>query len=132
MGVLTEEGRALSKARGDGFSASSWLENDGDPVEQAVAAGRLPTAPRGSVRALEVSGVKVLHATGKSASEAARRACREADLIVVNVPLAETRDCLVFDAKRLAETGALALYADEDGLRVVPARDPARARLWSQ
>jgi competence protein ComEC len=37
VGVMTPEGRALSKARGDGFAADSWLENDGDPVGQEAA-----------------------------------------------------------------------------------------------
>ena len=40
LGVLTPEGRSLSKERGDGFSARSWLENDGDGVAQDVAYGR--------------------------------------------------------------------------------------------
>jgi competence protein ComEC len=37
-GVLTEEGRALSRARGDGFVAGVWLENDGDGAAQEDAA----------------------------------------------------------------------------------------------
>ena len=40
VGVMTPEGRALSKARGDGFAAESWLENDGDPVGQEAAYAR--------------------------------------------------------------------------------------------
>jgi competence protein ComEC len=38
VGVLTEEGRALSRARGDGFVAGVWLENDGDGATQEDAA----------------------------------------------------------------------------------------------
>ena len=37
---MTAEGRALSKPRGDGFAALSWLENDGDGARQAEAAAR--------------------------------------------------------------------------------------------
>jgi hypothetical protein len=40
VGVMTPEGRVLSKARGDGFAADSWLENDGDPVGQEAAHAR--------------------------------------------------------------------------------------------
>ena len=40
VGVMTDAGRALSKARGSGFVAAVWLENDGDPADQATAAGR--------------------------------------------------------------------------------------------
>ena len=38
MGVLSENGRVLSKAKGSGFVASVWLENDGDPRFQDTAA----------------------------------------------------------------------------------------------
>ena len=30
VGVMTPQGRALSKERGAGFAARNWLENDGD------------------------------------------------------------------------------------------------------
>src|SRR5690606_30525949 len=38
MGLMTPEGRALSKPRGQGFAALSWLEDDGDPADQRLAA----------------------------------------------------------------------------------------------
>lgn len=42
IGVMTPEGRALSKPRGDGFVARIWLENDGDAAPQEIAAERWP------------------------------------------------------------------------------------------
>ncbi|WP_333714543.1 ComEC/Rec2 family competence protein, partial [Yoonia sp.] len=40
IGVMTDQGRALSRASGSGFVAGIWLENDGWPVPQEVAADR--------------------------------------------------------------------------------------------
>jgi competence protein ComEC len=40
VGVMTAEGRALSKPRGGGFVARNWLENDGDGATQEEAHAR--------------------------------------------------------------------------------------------
>src|SRR5690606_8418137 len=42
VGVMTAEGRALSKEKGGGFVARNWLENDGDPSSQERAYQRWP------------------------------------------------------------------------------------------
>ncbi len=39
-GILGPEGRVLSREKGAGFVANSWLENDGDDVSQAESAKR--------------------------------------------------------------------------------------------
>ena len=38
VGVMTDNGRAISKARGDQFTADIWAENDGQPVARDAAA----------------------------------------------------------------------------------------------
>ena len=38
LGVMTDQGRALSKEKGAGFVALNWLENDDDPSSQSAAA----------------------------------------------------------------------------------------------
>ena len=40
VGIATEQGRALSRTKGNGFAARTWLENDGDGAVQTVAARR--------------------------------------------------------------------------------------------
>ena len=131
LGVMTVEGRAMSKPKGDGFSASSWLENDGDPVEQSEAAARLDFDVRDNVRALQTDAGLILHATGKVAGGEAAARCRDAILVVVNVNLPSVQGCNIFDATRMRETGSLALYTDGD-FRIVTARQLQGARLWSQ
>ncbi|NNL73808.1 MAG: DUF4131 domain-containing protein [Silicimonas sp.] len=130
VGVMTETGRALSKPKGDGFAAESWLENDGDPAGQAVAHDRM--AFGGAPRWLEVEGMTILHATGKRASAEAIASCQDATIVVVNARVEAPEGCDVYDAKRLAATGALAIERGPDGPRVVTARELTGVRLWSQ
>jgi competence protein ComEC len=131
VGVMTPDGRALSKPRGDGFAAESWLENDGDRADQAGAHARADFGG-GPVRSLQVEGMTLLHATGKGASAEALARCSEADLVVVNVAARQPVGCEVYDAGRLAQTGALAIEKGPEGPRVVTARQVTGARLWSQ
>ncbi len=132
LGVMTDAGRALSKPKGDGFAAGIWLENDGDPVAQADAATRSVFEEQGRLRSIRLSGHPVLHATGKAAAQDAVARCRTADLVVVNVRVETPEGCLVYDAKRLTEEGALAIEPVADGLSVVSARDRTGIRPWTQ
>lgn len=47
--VLGQDGRALSRAKCSGFVASIWLENYGNPVDQARAAARRDFAKEGRI-----------------------------------------------------------------------------------
>jgi len=98
VGVMTAEGRALSRDRGGGFTARIWLENDGDPAtqEEAFARWRL------------VEGVA--HVTGRvRASEVPD--CGAARLIVSNADLPDLTGCMTLDRPMLEATGAMALSA---------------------
>jgi len=125
VGVMTPEGRALSKPRGAGFVAGIWLENDGDGADQPTAAARWPAAA-GRLPIFEASGLRILHVTGKRAA-AELTACEKGEIVVSAVPLTLKGACRLFDPARLRQTGAVAL--GRQGMRTT--RDPARARLWS-
>ena len=131
VGVMTEAGRALSKPKGDGFSADSWLENDGDPVVQAEASKRGDFKTEGRIRRFRVGSSEVLHATGKVASGRALEQCDEVDLVVLNVPMAGPENCQVYDLHRLREEGALAMSIGKAGLVITSVRDLTGSRLWS-
>jgi len=121
VGVMTLEGRALSRAKGAGFVATQWLENDGDPVPQEVAAARWRLVPPDLVR----------HVTGKKTA-ASLTSCDGAALMVTNAPAPRLDGCLVLDPGLLSRTGALAVEgAGEDGLRIRGAADKGRGRPWS-
>lgn len=126
VGVMTPQGRALSKPRGAGFVAGIWLENDGDGATQAEAAARWPGRD-GPLRMLAAGPRQILHATGKRAA-LGLTGCSRDQVVVSPVPLALDGPCLVLDPPRLRATGAVAFGADGD-LRA--ARNPARLRLWS-
>ena len=132
VGVMTPEGRALSKPKGAGFIARNWLENDGDGAYQAAAAARW------------AEGGGVIHLVGRRAATNFP-GCRGLSgyvtdrdrlpaIIVASAPLprAVEGNCLTFDPLRLRETGALALFATPRGWEIVTAREQAGRRLWNQ
>ncbi|MBI6629085.1 ComEC/Rec2 family competence protein [Pontibaca salina] len=107
VGVMTHEGRALSKPRGAGFIAKNWLENDGDGAGQAVAAARWPGEP-GAVQRLEVGPSKIVHVIGKR-GVAVFDGCREPMLVVASVPMKPFANCDLYDPARLRATGSVAI-----------------------
>ncbi|MCB1335460.1 MAG: ComEC/Rec2 family competence protein [Roseivivax sp.] len=118
-GILTPQGRALSHAKGDSFVAEVWLENDGDTAVQQDAAARWPV-PDWPVRVLR----------GKRALEAFE-GCDTGEIIVANGPLPGDWPCDVWDAPRLARSGAVAGHLWDGVLHMVTVRDRSGARLWS-
>ena len=133
VGALSTEGRVLSKPRGDGFSALSWLENDGDPVLQTVAAARAGITELNGVRRLQLGDTSLLHATGKRATAQAVESCTEGAVLFTNTDAPPTEYCVTFDARRLRDTGSVAIYLRKDGtIEFQTARARQGARLWSQ
>lgn len=131
VGLLGPEGRALSSARGGGFAARSWLENDGDLADQPAAAARPGfDGPRGA-RRFSMAGIEGVALKGKGAADRIPEACATAQLVI----LAARHEgpvppgCQLIDQSVLARTGALAIWPGAEGLRMVPAR--ADRRLWS-
>ncbi len=128
VGVMTENGRALSKPKGAGFIARNWLENDGDATEQVDAAGRWNSGAAG----LLPDGGKLMHLSGKRAA-AAFEGCGKQDILVSSVELSPSSfDCDVFDPIRLRSVGAVAIHHDKAGLRLVSVRDVTGTRLWTR
>lgn len=123
LGLLTPEGRVLSKPRGDGFAAASWLENDGDGADQLEAAARAGLGEGG----VAVGGLRLVHVTGRGAGERAADVCRGAD-VVVTTARAVTGPCRVIGPDFLSREGAVALGADAT---LVTARARSGARAWN-
>lgn len=126
VGRLTPEGRALSKPHGSGFAASSWLENDGDFADQAMAAKR-------DMPALDLGGLRILQISGRGWQDATREACAHADLVVVNQPWKDDPpgDCRLIDQRFLRQSGALALFVTRDGVDLRTAYGVSGLRLWN-
>ena len=106
VGVMGADGRALSKARGAGFVASNWLENDGNPESQSASAERWDVVTASSP-------VHIIHVTGKRA--AAEVHCTDGEIVVSNAKLPDDLSCDAFDPQRMRGTGAVALHFDRAG-----------------
>ncbi|EIE52278.1 ComEC/Rec2 family protein [Citreicella sp. 357] len=128
VGAMTAEGRALSRAKGGGFLAGVWLENDGASTDQAEAAALWPGGSADRTARIQLAGLRVTHLQGKRAAEAFK-GCPIPEIVVSSVDLPEMPGCDVYDPKRLRDTGAVAVWLGEDGARFVTA---SGARLWHE
>lgn len=133
VGVIGPEGRALSKPKGDSFAASVWLENDGDSVSQAEAARRPGLNGERGSQSARIGPARLVHLTGRGAADRVAKACETADLVVVSVAVADLpAGCAVYDETRLAQSGALALRLEAEGLRVVTVAQLSGDRPWTR
>ena len=131
IGLAGPEGRILSKPNGNSFVAGIWLENDGAPVAQTVAAARPGLHRDGRLVMADVGDWRVLQASGKTAL-AQVAGCDGADLLISNQVDAGTRPCLVYDLAKLRNTGALAIRLSPQGdLQITTAHRIAGARPWN-
>ena len=128
IGTMTPEGRAMNKPKGDGFTADNWLENDGDPVDQETAAGRI-NQERSSGQ-LELGAALIRYNTSKKLSaDDMRQLCRGADLLILPATK-EKPDCRSLTSRDLRKTGSLAVWPDGDGLRLDTTNARRGARIW--
>ena len=125
VGVMTEQGRALSKPRGAGFVARIWLENDGDGADQPLAATRWKTSNK-SLRRAQLPEGELIHVIGKRAAEQFTE-CLSGQIIISQAPLSLNGPCDIYDPTRLKRTGSLSI----DKGRIRTAREASGVRLWS-
>ncbi len=130
VGVMTPQGRALSKPKGAGFVAGNWLENDGDGADQATASARWPTG--GDAR---LGDRQIIHLSGKRALAAFTtgygQCTRDQIIVTSTVPEGLLGPCEVFDPTRLRQTGAVAWHLKDGALQMETARQMAGTRLWT-
>ena len=131
IGVMTPDGRALSKAKGDGFVAGIWLENDGAPVDQEIAAGRSGLARDGRLVEVQLGDWRIVQVSGKTAL-AGLSGCGGADILVSNQVVEGSRPCVVIDVSLLRSEGAIAINVQDDALRIITARDVVGTRPWNE
>lgn len=133
LGLMTSEGRALSKESGSGFIAQSWLEDDGDGADQVAAFARAGFSGGKTAMQAELAGVPVYHFTGKGSAGKARSACTPGTVVVLTEKWeGGEAACLLYDLDRLRQTGALAVRIGPEGLRFETSREVAGIRLWNR
>lgn len=131
IGLTGPEGRALSAAKGAGFAAKSWLENDGDLRDQEAAALRAGFGGPKTQRSFKFGDWKVVQLKGKSAPDAFEEACAGADLVIIAAIVAvKSGDCQIIDLALLDQTGGIAIQlADNGNLQLQPTK--IAKRLWT-
>lgn len=130
IGLMTQEGRDLSRATGHGFVSEIWLENDGAPVEQDTASRRDGIDVSGRLFRAEVGRWRILQVSGKTAL-ADLVGCGGADVLISNQRIEGDRPCLTFDTADLRYLGALAISVQQDHLVVTSSRHVTGHRPWN-
>ena len=141
VGLMRPEGRALGKARGDGFSARNWLENDGDGASQKEAAARPGLARgKGEIR-FRLGAIPFVQLFGKGARARLDDVCREGTWVILAAEAGTSEGaggpakCHLIDTAMLARTGPLALYPPPGGAAagpvIVTARELSGDRIWN-
>lgn len=132
-GVMAGEGRALNKPRGEGFVAESWLENDGDAAGQGAAARRGGFSGEPEVLRVQLGGGAFVFLSGRGWEKRLDAACDPGWLVVPHVlERPPNGACSLIDSGFLRRSGSIAIYAKEDGPRLVTASARAGLRLWTQ
>ncbi|MFV2052606.1 ComEC/Rec2 family competence protein [Aliiroseovarius sp. YM-037] len=133
FGVMTEDGRALNKPRGDGFVALSWLENDGDNSPQDAASERPGIVGERGRQRIHLGGVGFQMLSGRGADEVLSVACETGDWVVfsgeADVP---PKPCNLLDQDKLRSLGSVAFSVRNQGLHMETAASKAGQRLWTQ
>lgn len=133
VGIMTSEGRAISKPKGGAFVVSNWLLEDGDTADQENAALRdLWTGPANARQArLPGSDLTVIHLTGKQAPGLLPESCRPGTLVVINAAVEAKGGCILFDTGRLKETGAVAIDIRAGEMRLRTTTDSVGDWPWA-
>ena len=129
VGVMTEQGRALSRESGSGFIAGTWLENDGNGLSQKQAARLWPGHNAGRRAHAELGAWALWHIQGKRAAEGFGT-CKAEQIIIASTDLTLEGDCLSFDPKTLRKSGSVAIYLDQIPPRIVSDASLRGQRLW--
>lgn len=129
IGVMLDRGRVLNKPKGDGFTADSWLENDGDSATQIQAHARDTLGPPG-VAQVTLGGQTITHLSGRGWQERLVDACRQGWVIIGKEVEDPPEACTLYDQKRLRQTGALAITISAQGPQITMAR--VGQRPWAQ
>ncbi|MFP3383047.1 ComEC/Rec2 family competence protein [Tritonibacter sp. SIMBA_163] len=128
IGVMTQDGRALSRARGKSFVAGIWLENDGDGVDQERAFARGQGDSSARVQTFEWQGRRFIHVIGKTGLAQLKATCLREEVIVLTVAADRPEGgCDWLTPARLRVSGSIAYF---DGGKMIAAHQRS-PRLWS-
>jgi competence protein ComEC len=131
VGIMGEAGRALTRKRGNGFAAATWLENDGDRADQAQAQGRQALEPDDFV--VVKDGKFIGYFWGKEKSgHRLEPACAKVDILIApQWNSSVDGPCRFLAAEFLRTEGSVAIKTGGQGPVIRTARQQSGARLWN-
>lgn len=135
-GLMTPQGRAVSKPGGGSFVVRNWLLEDGDIADQSVSAARPGWDGPARQRQAQVPGTgwHIVHLTGKGATDAAPGHCRAQVIVIVDKPVKGAGPdwpCLLIDPASLRRTGALAVDFPDGQPRLQTVAQATGQRPWA-
>jgi competence protein ComEC len=131
IGVVEDQKRALNRVRGSGFAARVWLENDGDKVDQVMAAGRATVFSDRMM--LDVGAVKIGYIWPKSAQRAEiEDFCTRSDILILpNWKPDIAAECIQISQSYLHFNGSVAIRIEKGKPQITTARQITGTRLWN-
>ena len=131
VGVQSDTGRVLSAEKGNGFAAESWLANDGDAADQALAFGRAGFDH--AEDAVRWAGGMVTLWYDRNAETVPGETCGQNQVVIApKIAQLPQGDCLFLGQRHLIASGATALWWLPDGsLRWAGAHSANGVRPWT-
>ncbi len=131
LGVVLNQKRALNRERGNGFSARVWLENDGDKIEQILAADRY--AGFSDAMVIDVGTAKIGYLWSKKTQLSELETyCRNTDILISpNWKQDLSGDCIHISQFYLRYNGSVAITFKDGQAKIKTARQVTGARLWN-
>lgn len=135
-GLLTPEGRALSRGRGDAFAITGWLQRDGDLATGEVAARRGGMSRDAGIVRYRAGDREIVHITGRGAADLVEDSCRDWAIVVTSSRLPQGTSpfkgapCDIVDKTSLEHSGALALHVQGGVLRILSVAEASGERIW--
>lgn len=131
LGVVQNQKRALNRDRGNGFSARVWLENDGDKIEQVLAADRY--ADFSDEMMMDIGTVKLGYLWSKKAQfSELENYCQNTDILISpNWKQDLSGDCIHISQSYLRYNGSVAITFKDGQTKINTARQVTGARLWN-
>ncbi|MBV1864740.1 MAG: ComEC family competence protein [Rhodobacteraceae bacterium] len=132
VGVRQGGGRALNRAKGNGFAARAWLENDADAVDQSQAALRRKFNADDWLLMIGSSKISYLWPKSTPISVLEQKCANTDVLIAPNNTAKLSGDCRIISKIMLQDQGAISLSSRKGRLKIQSARQWTGERLWNQ
>ncbi|MGG7567938.1 ComEC/Rec2 family competence protein [Rhodovulum sp. DZ06] len=134
IGLMGPDGRAVDRARGQGYAIESWLAADGDAGDQSEAASRPGLLRQGRrVEGDLGGGWTLVRFSGRARVDTMSRDCtKQVLLIAPAAPEPPVGPCVYLGPERLAGLGALSVEVQDGRLVIRSALQESAGRIWTR